>query len=167
MPWVALFVLIAVGVISIWSEPGVAQAQTINNNSATGTPVFIGTHRVGEVLRVDTSSITDPDGLTNPDFSFTWLADNDLMELGSFLRGLGLVNAYEIAPYDAGMTIKVQIYFDDDLGNHEFINLQAPSTVAAAAPDQPGNLSASLEVWPESGVSRPVGILGVNKRSEG
>ena len=114
------------------------------NTAPTGTPTFIGAQRVGEVLRVDTSSIDDPDGFTNRDFSFTWLADNDLMELGSFLRGLGLVNAYEIAPYDAGMTIKVQIYFDDDLGNHEFINLQAPSTVAAVAPDQPGNLSASL-----------------------
>ncbi len=114
------------------------------NPGPTGTPTFIGEQRVGEVLRVDTSSIDDPDGFTNRDFSFTWLADNDLMELGSFLRGLGLVNAYEIAPYDAGMTIKVQIHFDDDLGNHEVIDLQAPSTVAAAAPDQPGNLSASL-----------------------
>ena len=27
--------------------------------------------------------------------------------------------------------------------------------------------STGLEVWPESGVSRAVGILGVNKRSEG
>ena len=114
------------------------------NPGPTGTPTFIGEQRVGEVLRVDTSSIDDPDGFTNRDFSFTWLADNDLMELGSFLRGLGLVNAYEIAPYDAGMTIKVQIHFDDDLGNHEVIVLQAPSTVAAAAPDQPRNLSASL-----------------------
>ena len=43
---------------------------------------------MGEVLRVDTSSIDDPDGLTNRDFSFTWLADNDLKELGAFLRGL-------------------------------------------------------------------------------
>ena len=114
------------------------------NPGPTGTPTFIGEQRVGEVLRVDTSSIDDPDGFTNRDFSFTWLADNDLMELGAFLRGLGLVNAYEIAPYDAGMTIKVQIHFDDDLGNHEVIDLQAPTTVAAAAPDQPRNLSASL-----------------------
>ena len=113
------------------------------NPGPTGTPTFIGKQRVGEVLRVDTSSIDDPNGFTNRDFSFTWLADNDLMELGAFLRGLGLVNAYEIAPYDAGMTIKVQIHFDDDLGNNEVIVLPAPSTVAAAAPDQPRNLSAS------------------------
>ena len=113
------------------------------NPGPTGTPAFIGEQRVGEVLRVDTSSIDDPDGFTNRDFSFTWLADNDLKELGAFLRGLGIVNAYEIAPYDFGMTIKVQIHFADDLGNREVIVLQAPSTVAAAAPDQPRNLSAS------------------------
>ncbi len=114
------------------------------NTAPTGTPTFIGAQRVGEVLRVDTSSIEDLDGLTNPDFRFTWLADDDLMELGSYLRALSCCDGYEIAPYDAGMTIKVQIHFDDDLGNHEVIDLQAPSTVAAAAPDQPGNLSASL-----------------------
>ena len=114
------------------------------NTAPTGTPTFIGAQRVGEVLRVDTSSIEDLDGLTNPDFRFTWLADDDLMELGSYLRALSCCDGYEIPPYDAGMTIKVQIHFDDDLGNHEVIDLQAPSTVAAAAPDQPGNLSASL-----------------------
>ena len=98
---------------------------------------------MGEVLRVDTSSIDDPNGFTNRDFSFTWLADNDLMELGAFLRAGTLYNAYEIPPYDFGMTIKVQIHFADDLGNREVIVLQAPSAVAAAAPDQPRNLSAS------------------------
>ena len=114
------------------------------NPGPTGTPAFIGEQRVGEVLRVDTSSIDDPDGFTNRDFSFTWLADNDLKELGAFIRAWTLVNAYEIAPYDFGMTMKVEIHFDDDLGNQEVIVLTAPSTVAAAAPDQPRNLSASL-----------------------
>ena len=112
------------------------------NPGPTGTATFIGEQRVGEVLRVDTSSIDDPNGFTNRDFSFTWLADDDLKELGAFLRGLGIVNAYEIAPYDFGMTIKVQIHFADDLGNREVIVLPAPSAVAAAAPDQPRNLSA-------------------------
>ena len=114
------------------------------NPGPTGTPTFIGEQRVGEVLRVDTSSIDDPNGFTNRDFSFTWLADNDLMELGAYLRAGTIYNAYEIPPYDSGMTIKVQIHFADDLGNREVIVLQAPSAVAAAAPDQPRNLSASL-----------------------
>ena len=114
------------------------------NNDATGTPTFVGAFRVGEVLRIDTSSIQDLDGLTNPDFSFTWLADDDLNELGAYLRALSRVNQYEIPPYDFGMTIKVQVHFDDDLGNGEVIHMQAATTVAAAPPDQPGSLSASL-----------------------
>ena len=137
-----VFVAIAAGVMSIQSERVVIQAQTVDN--ATGTPFFVGPLRVGGVLRVDTSSITDPDGVTNPDFSFTWLADDDLTELGAYLRALSCCDGYEIAPYDRGLTIKVQIHFDDDLGNDEVIDLQATSPVAAAVPDAPGSLSASL-----------------------
>ena len=42
------------------------------NRFATGAPTITGTPRVGEVLTVDTSSITDEDGLTNPRFSNGW-----------------------------------------------------------------------------------------------
>ena len=114
------------------------------NTDATGTPTFVGPLRVGGVLRVDTSSVKDLDGLTNPDFSYTWLADDDLVEQGDYLRALSSINGYGIAPYDAGLTIKLQLHFDDDLGNSESFEVQATSTVAAAPPDQPGNLSASL-----------------------
>ena len=117
---------------------------TLTNNPATGTPTLIGPLRVGEVLRVDTSSIEDLDGLTSPSFSYTWLADDDLLEPGAFLRALSIVNEYEVAPYDVGMTIKVEVYFDDDKGNSESFDVQAISTVAAVAPDPPGNLNASL-----------------------
>ena len=114
------------------------------NTSATGTPTFVGPLRVGGVLRVDTSSVEDLDGLTNPDFSYTWLADDDLVEPGAYLRALSSINGYGIAPYDAGLTIKLQLHFKDDVGNSESIDVQAASTVAAAPPDQPRNLSASL-----------------------
>ena len=114
------------------------------NTDATGNPTFVGPLRVGGVLRVDTSSVEDLDGLTNPDFSYTWLADDDLVEPGAYLRALSSINGYEIAPYDAGLTIKLQLYFDDDVGNSEVIDVQAATPVAAVPPDQPGNLSASL-----------------------
>ena len=114
------------------------------NTPATGTPTFVGPLRVGGVLRVDTSSVEDLDGLTNPDFSYTWFADDDLMEPGAYLRALSCCDGYGIAPYDAGLTIKLQLHFDDDLGNSESFEVQATSTVAAAPPDQPRNLSASL-----------------------
>ena len=42
------------------------------NRFATGAPTITGTPRVGEVLTVDTSSITDEDGLTNPRFAYGW-----------------------------------------------------------------------------------------------
>ena len=141
---VALFVLvaIAVGVMSIQSERVVAQAPTIDN--ATGTPVFIGAHRVGEVLRVDTSSITDPDGLTNRSFNFTWLASDGMSFTAYILLPQSLPYGYEIPPHNAGKMVGVWINFRDDLGNDEVIYLRATSTVAAAASDAPGNLSASL-----------------------
>ena len=114
------------------------------NTSATGTPTFVGPLQVGGVLRVDTSSVDDLDGLTNPDFSYTWLADDDLLDPGAYLRALSSINGYEIAPYDAGLTIKLQLHFDDDVGNSESIDVQAATPVAAVPPDQPGNLNASL-----------------------
>ena len=118
--------------------------QPPTNNPATGVPTLIGPLRVGAVLRVDTSSIADPDGLTNPSFSYTWLADDDLLEPGAFLRALSSVNEYPVAPYDAGLTIKVQVHFEDDNGNRESLDVEATSTVAAVVPDPPPNLSASL-----------------------
>ena len=121
-----------------------AKVYSYNLPAATGTPTLIGPLRVGGVLRVDTSSIEDPDGLTRRSFTYTWLADDDLVEPGAYLRALSSVNEYQLAPYDVGMTIKVQVHFDDDKGNDESIDVQATSTVAAVAPDPPGDLSASL-----------------------
>ena len=107
------------------------------NNSPTGTPTLVGPLVVGEVLRVDTSSIADLDGLTDPGFSYTWYAD------GGLLRVLTVVNGYRISPDDAGNTLVVQVYFQDDLGNRESIEVEAPSLVAAVVPESPWNLSAS------------------------
>ena len=67
-------------------EPSANAQQPPPNNPATGTPTIIGALRVGEVARVDTSSIADPDGLTDTEFSYTWFADDDLLEEGAFFR---------------------------------------------------------------------------------
>ena len=86
---------------------------------------------------MDTSSIADADGLTNPSFSYTWFAD------GGFFRALTFINEYPVAPYDAGLTIEVQVHFEDDNGNSESLDVQATSPVAAVAPDAPPDLSGS------------------------
>ena len=140
--WAALMAVMAVGAISLQS--GQLSAQQPPNNPATGTPTIIGALRVGEVARVDTSSIADADGRTDTEFSYTWFADDDLLEEGAFFRAATSINEYALAPYDAGLTIKVQVHFDDDNGNSESLDVQATSTVAAVAPDAPPNLSGSL-----------------------
>ena len=141
--WAALVALIGVGAVATQSDRLEAQ-DPVTNNPATGTPTIIGALRVGEIARVDTSSIADPDGLTNPSFSYTWFADDDLNEDGAFFRAATSINEYPIALYDAGLTIKVQVHFEDDNGNSESLDVQATSTVAAVAPDAPPDLSGSL-----------------------
>ena len=42
----------------------------------TGLPVVTGTARVGETLTVETSNISDDDGLDNVLFTYQWLADD-------------------------------------------------------------------------------------------
>ena len=139
---------LAIGMLAatVWAFgfEGVPPALAQTNDPATGTPTLIGPLQVGEVLRVDTSSIEDPDGLTSPSFSYTWWADDDLDDPGGFLRALSIVNEYEAAPYDVGMTITVDVYFDDDEGNSESFEVIATSTVAAVAPDAPPDLRGSL-----------------------
>ena len=93
---------------------------------------------------MDTSSIADADGLTNPSFSYTWLADDDLSTPEAFLRGGGFRGEYEVSPGDAGLTLIVQVHFNDDKGNPESFKVQATSVVAATVPAAPGDLSASL-----------------------
>ncbi len=139
---------LAIGMLAatVWilGFEGLPPALAQTNNPATGTPTLLGPLQVGEVLRVDTSSIEDLDGLTNPSFSYTWWADDDLDDPGGFLRALSIVNEYEVAPYDVGMTITVDVHFDDDKGNSESFDVQATSAVAAVAPDAPPDFSGSL-----------------------
>ena len=135
--WAALVTLVAVGAVVTQSDRLDAQ-DPVTNNPATGTPTIIGALRVGEIARVDTSSIADADGLTDTEFSYTWFAG------GGFFRALTFINEYPVAPYDAGLRITVQVHFEDDNGNSESLDVQATSTVAAVAPDAPPDLSGSL-----------------------
>ena len=94
------------------------------NSRATGLPTITGTPRVGEALTVDTSAITDEDGLTNVSYEYQWKADvvNIVGATGS---------TYVLANGDAGKTIQVKISFTDDRNNAE--TLTSVATVAVAA----------------------------------
>ena len=110
------------------------------NRFATGAPTITGTPRVGEVLTVDTSSITDEDGLTNPRFSNGWRVvppQNDIL--------IRLYNRrdYLVRPVDVGRTIEARVSFIDDANFTEALQSTATTEVAASSPDPPRNLTAS------------------------
>ena len=103
-------------------------------SQATGSPVISGTVRVGETLTVDTSSISDDDGLANPAFSYQWIANNESVDT-DIAGATG--NAYTVAASDAGKTIKVRVAFTDDAGNGESLTSAATAAVAATVPGEP------------------------------
>ena len=100
------------------------------NSPATGAPAIAGTARVGETLTVDTSGITDEDGLENAAFSYQWLAD------GTAISG-ATASAYTPAEADEGRAVTVQVNFTDNAGNDETLTSAPTAAVAAAEPTEP------------------------------
>ena len=109
-------------------------------NQATGSPVISGTVRVGETLTVDTSNISDADGLANPAFSYQWIANNGSVDT-DIAGATG--NAYTVAASDAGKTIKVRVAFTDDAGNGESLTSTATAAVAATVPGEPRSVTVA------------------------
>ena len=95
------------------------------NSPATGAPTISGTAQVGETLTADTSGVSDADGLTNPAFTYQWLADD------SEIAGTTSLT-YTLADTDKGKVIKVRVSFTDDAGNEETLTSEATDAVAAA-----------------------------------
>ena len=102
----------------------------VPNNPASGRPVITGTAQVGETLTVDTSTITDDDGMTNAAFTYQWGRD-----------GLGITDAtgttYTITEADQDSRILVVVAFTDDAGHSE--TLSSPATAAVVGTPDPNN----------------------------
>ena len=103
------------------------------NTPATGAPTISGTAQVGETLTVDTSGITDGDGLTNVSYSYQWIA-NDGNSDSDITEATG--SSYTLMTADEGKTIKVQVSFTDDAGNAETLTSASTSSVAARPNNQ-------------------------------
>ena len=116
------------------------------NSAATGLPTVSGTPQVGETLTVDTSGISDADGLTNVSFSYQWIR-NDGDTDTNIAGGTGAT--YILGSDDEGQTktIKVRVSFTDDAGNAETLTSAATEPVAAAEPTErparPSTLTAA------------------------
>ena len=100
----------------------VASLQIVNS-PPTGVPDISGTRQVGQTVTADTSGIADPDGLTNPGFTYQWVRVN-LTDFTETTVGTG--ETYVLAPADAGnVAIKVVVTFTDDAGTEETLSSNA------------------------------------------
>ena len=115
---------------------GAAVSETITpaNTLPEGLPTISGTAEVGQTLTVDTSDITDANGLTSPGWTYQWIrvdtsgTETDIREASS--------QTYMLTATDAGLQFRVRVTFTDDGGASETLRSDFyPTTKAPTAPD--------------------------------
>lgn len=98
------------------------QAAPAVNNPPTGLPVILGTPQAGQTLSIDTSAISDADGLGT--FSQVWRKDG---------VSLGVTDGtYVPLAGDVGSVITVAVAYTDGEGNSEGPLVSAGVTITAA-----------------------------------
>ena len=103
------------------------------NHPATGSPIIAGTVQVGETLSVDTSGISDADGIANSTPTYQWIA-NDGTDDTDIQDATG--STYILSAADEGKTVKVRVGFTDDEGNQE-TRTSALTVAVAPIPNSP------------------------------
>ena len=117
------------------SQSGLAEAQDPQaNNEATGNPTITGTLQASETLTVDTSEISDSDGMVNATFGYQWISNDGTTDTDITN---GTSSTYIIKPWDLGKYIKVRASFTDDAGNDETLTSVATSAVEASPNEMP------------------------------
>ena len=111
------------------------------NALPTGVPTISGTAQVGQTLTVDTSGIADEDGLTNASFGATWTANEGYLRV---LIAPGRDLSYTVSRRDVGMTLEVQVNFEDNAGERHFVTSAKTALVAATSPAAPENFATSV-----------------------
>ena len=108
---IALFALLAVGGVLLWSSTVQAQG----NNPATGAPTITGLPRVDEELTADTSAIMDADGITPSNFVYQWVRVDGMTD-----TNIGADSStYTLTNDDEGKQVRVDVTFTDDNGINE------------------------------------------------
>ena len=105
-----------------------------------GLPTITGTAEVGETLSADTSGISDPNGLTNPQYSYQWIridGDSDT----NIPDATG--QTYTLTDDEAGKAVKVQVSFTDDDGYSHTLTSAATDILLAAQEQNPANTPAA------------------------
>ena len=84
------------------------------NSKAAGSPIITGDLVVGDTLTVDTSEITDKDGLANAEFTYRWYKTDRVVT-----EELSTDISYTVREEDKGDQIRLTVSFTDDEGFHE------------------------------------------------
>ena len=98
------------------------------NEPATGAPVIMGTARVGETLRADTTGIEDGNGLDRVRFEYQWTSND-----GSGDTDIAGTTqpTYVWSDDEEGGTVSVRVSFVDRLGYAESLSSAAVGAVVA------------------------------------
>ena len=143
--------------------PAPEAARAVPNNPGTGQPVITGTPQVGKTLTVDTSGISDLDGLQNAAFTYRWTAASSDIEGAEGSR-------HTIAEAQEGRAIRVSVSFTDDGGNEETLTsaataavLARPNTAATGAPSITGTAQVGETLTADtSGIAAADGLTDVS-----
>ena len=114
------------------------------NASPGGQPAITGTVEVGETLTVGTSGISDPNGLSNPQYAYQWIrsigsTDTDI----SGATG----STYTLTASDLAHTVKVKASFTDDDGYAETLTsapTEVPDTENSDCAEPPVGLASAV-----------------------
>ena len=109
-----------------FSGAAVSNDTPAGNAKPNGLPAITGTAQVGETLTASADAITDADGLDNATFAWQWLA-NDGTDDTEIAGATGAT--HEVAPEQAGKTLKVRVTFSDDKGTEETLVSAATEVV--------------------------------------
>ena len=74
---------------------------------------------MGETLKADTTGISDPDGLTNPAYSYQWIRMDANTE-SEIEHAIG--SSYKLGTGDISNSIKVRASFADDADHQETLS---------------------------------------------
>ena len=114
---------------------------TNNTANATGRPTISGRYEVGHTLTASTSGIGDPDGLTNPGYTYQWVR----LDSGVFTDITGADSlVYTLTSEDEGKRVRVNVTFTDD-GNSHTLTSFTTGTVQAQTSIPSDKVEVSLD----------------------
>ena len=141
------------------SEPAIPAIP--ENTRPTGVPTITGTAQVGEVLTVDTSGISDEDGMENASFTFNWGASGYVRATGAVTEyTIQTDDEYTIQTDDEGKRVYVVAFFKDDKGNWEVV-YSALTSVVEARPNSPATGAPSISGTAQVGEALTADTSGI------